>query len=923
MFWFFKNTIRIKIHLIILLSVSSILSHGQIINADSLYQVWMDEDNDERERVAAFYARFQEVNIPVSEIRKWGSHVDELIEIADRHQLNEYLGGSYLLKGGYTISFEGQFELGCRYFTDGLSMAEEHQEYFVIMAAIPYIHASKCPEWPFERLMEVMERLKSNEIKHNLLFDWTHTMLLKGEYGYNDSLCQKFQSIFDRALAKQEFPIAMMASREMILGNCNEFAGNLAYLENEMTNNQRNAKEYITQLRNMYDDLALFLQNGDRFPELLQINRRLKELSEEYNIKDKIYLNSLLGLGRIHFQIGNFQESEKYVFPALEMAKYLNDLNALGRSHMAISNLFLRRNEVLMAETHLDSAIHIMRDKRECESCYAYARIIKAGVYNFKGNHDLALQELNEIRNRFDGPGNGNDDHGRFFIELGKTYAGIGQLRSAMEAVHEGLNKNNIFLSTISDLNQLSYHLHERIGNYEKALSFYKNYVTLQDSITELRSGEEVTRLELENQYAQQRLSDSLQVEQQRLAADLEFQKQLSKQKATRNLFLALGLAAILVAIGLWYRLKYIRRTQKIIQQEKEKAQASERAKHQFLANMSHEIRTPMNAIKGMTDILIRRNPQAEQLEYLNGIKQSSDALLVIINDILDVSKIEAGKIDLEQLPFSINSLVDNVHTLMQFKAEEKGLELVKNIPENNLMVIGDEFRLRQILINLVGNAIKFTERGMVTTSIESVHDRNSVQVHFIISDTGIGIDPDRIDQIFHSFEQAYSDTSRKFGGTGLGLSISKRLVELHNGKIWVESQKGKGSEFHFTIPYLMAESIDHEEVKELDTHRVSTDLKGIRILLVEDNQFNAVVAQEELEDSIEDVQIELAENGMVAVEKLKAGNFDVVLMDVQMPKMNGYEATQSIRAFENGKIWDSNYCYDSKCFEGRSRQML
>jgi len=346
------------------------------------------------------------------------------------------------------------------------------------------------------------------------------------------------------------------------------------------------------------------------------------------------------------------------------------------------------------------------------------------------------------------------------------------------------------------------------------------------------------------------------------------------------------------------YRLKQLREDQA----EKEKAQASERAKHQFLANMSHEIRTPMNAIKGMTDILLRRNPKEDQKEYLEGIKQSSDSLLVIINDILDISKIEAGKVELEQEPFSVHELVDNVHTIMQFKAEEKGLELRKDLPKDAIHVKGDATRLRQILINLLGNAIKFTEKGLVTTTLSSEQTGNKVHLHFIVSDTGIGIDADRMDRIFKSFEQAYSDTSRKFGGTGLGLSISKMLIELHGGKIWVESEKGKGSRFHFTLPYAIAETAVQEPHTEFSNANVADELKGIRILLVEDNQFNAVVAQEELEDAIEGVTLVLAENGLIAVEKLKSSDFDVILMDVQMPTMNGFEATKAIRNFGNEK---------------------
>ena len=317
---------------------------------------------------------------------------------------------------------------------------------------------------------------------------------------------------------------------------------------------------------------------------------------------------------------------------------------------------------------------------------------------------------------------------------------------------------------------------------------------------------------------------------------------------------------------------------------------------------MSHEIRTPMNAIKGMTDILLRRNPKEDQKEYLEGIKQSSDSLLVIINDILDISKIEAGKVELEQEPFSVHELVDNVHTIMQFKAEEKGLEMKEDLPKDAIHVKGDATRLRQILINLLGNAIKFTEKGLVTTTLSSEQTGNKVHLHFIVSDTGIGIDADRMDRIFKSFEQAYSGTSRKFGGTGLGLSISKMLIELHGGKIWVESEKGKGSRFHFTLPYAIAETAVQEPHTEFSNANIADELKGIRILLVEDNTFNAVVAQEELEDAIEGLTLVLAENGLIAVEKLRSSDFDVILMDVQMPTMNGFEATKAIRNFGNEK---------------------
>jgi len=236
----------------------------------------------------------------------------------------------------------------------------------------------------------------------------------------------------------------------------------------------------------------------------------------------------------------------------------------------------------------------------------------------------------------------------------------------------------------------------------------------------------------------------------------------------------------------------------------------------------------------------------------------------------------------------------------MQFKAEEKGLLLKSDIAENIPRVIGDPTRLRQVIINLVGNAIKFTEKGIVTTSLklEALQDGPNINAHFTISDTGIGIDADKIEKVFNSFEQAYADTSRKFGGTGLGLSISKKLIELQQGRIWVESKKGMGSQFHFIIPYEKCDknnNIDFDATTP-NVENLTAQLKGVRVLLAEDNAFNAVVAQEELEDAIEETNVVVAENGAIAVEQISHNDFDVILMDVQMPTMNGYEATKSIR---------------------------
>ena len=636
---------------------------------------------------------------------------------------------------------------------------------------------------------------------------------------------------------------------------------------------------------------------NEKYPQALVYFQESLRLSEESKLYDNFYSQTNEMLAAIHTQIGNYKEAEKYIDKSLQLAHSRKDTFQMGSSYLGKSHLMLKLKDEEKAQRYIDSAMYVMKNVKHCEPCYNIAKILNAGIKNLANNYAGALTELQEVEAFF------NKDKGqmpepRFYTEKARAYLGLKKYNDAIQTINAKKIGEQTYNKDVSANYDILSKAYEGISDYNNALKNYKLHVQAEDTLAVWRNSSEVTRLELENQFTQQQLK-----------SELNFQSQLNKQKSTRNWILFLGISAFLLALGLYARLRYTRKTQKLLQHkneiieaEKEKAEASEKAKHQFLANMSHEIRTPMNAIKGMTDILIRREPKEDQKEYLDGIKQSSDSLLFIINDILDISKIEAGKVELEHVSFSIHELVHNVHTIMQFKAEEKSLRLAKEIPTEELFVLGDSTRLRQILINLIGNAIKFTEKGMVTTTIKSEQIGEKLNLHFIISDTGIGIEQSSIAKIFESFEQAYSDTTRKFGGTGLGLSISKKLVELHGGKIWVESVKGKGSQFHFTIPYeIGAIKVELKPTEDVNTNTAEI-LKGIRILLVEDNAFNIVVATEELEDAIEGVIVEVAENGLIAVEKMKSSTFDVILMDIQMPIMNGFEATHIIRNMHSEK---------------------
>ncbi len=328
---------------------------------------------------------------------------------------------------------------------------------------------------------------------------------------------------------------------------------------------------------------------------------------------------------------------------------------------------------------------------------------------------------------------------------------------------------------------------------------------------------------------------------------------------------------------------------------QRQRAEQSERFEQQFLANMSHELRTPMNAVMGMTNLLLQKNPRDDQRRYLDSIRQSSEALLVILNDILDISKIQAGRLELEWTDLNVSQILDNLFTTLQFRAEEKGLIFqVDCDPDIPPALSGDPVRLQQILINLAGNAVKFTEKGRVSVSARlagQISDR--CRLRFEVTDTGIGMTPDQLAIVFESFRQASSDTTRKYGGTGLGLSISKQLVELFGGSIDVESTPGSGSTFGVNLELAIGAGHRKPETSAADAAEA---LRGMRILVAEDNYFNQVVAIETLEMLIPDVVVHAVENGQEALERVSSQPYDAVLMDVTMPVMDGLEATRAIR---------------------------
>ncbi len=328
----------------------------------------------------------------------------------------------------------------------------------------------------------------------------------------------------------------------------------------------------------------------------------------------------------------------------------------------------------------------------------------------------------------------------------------------------------------------------------------------------------------------------------------------------------------------------------------KEVAENATQAKSEFLSMMSHEIRTPLNAIIGLTYLMQQEEQTPSVMENLKTIQFSSENLHLLINDILDFSKIEAGKVELEEMPFDLKLLVSNVKRANQVKAEEKGnkikLMLDDDIPNT---LIGDSLRIGQVLTNLVSNAVKFTLNGSVTIEVSVIKkDDEKASIYFSVKDTGIGIAPDKQKLIFERFTQANSETTRKFGGTGLGLVISKKLVQLHGSDIEVESEVGKGSQFSFTLDLRMGTTLKQQIATALAEDDNDVSLEGVKLLLVDDYFVNIKVASKFLEKW--KVTFDTAENGFIAVDKFMKNEYDLILMDLLMPEMDGYTAVEKIR---------------------------
>lgn len=446
--------------------------------------------------------------------------------------------------------------------------------------------------------------------------------------------------------------------------------------------------------------------------------------------------------------------------------------------------------------------------------------------------------------------------------------------------------------------------LQKQKGDYKAVFDLNKQLIFFKDSITKLNRAKLLAEMqegyELENKLKQLELLNT----QNKVN---EVQLQVKKQQQLT--FIGSVILLILVSLALRNRIIIMRKTRDLIQSKNEilqqariKATSSEKFKNQFLANVSHEIRTPMNAIMGITNILIKNKHLEEQKKFLEAMHHSSKNLLLLINDILDLSKLEAGKVELEKSAFSINEIVNQIGDELKGKAKEKGLELSVDIdPGIPDLLLGDPHVLHNILFPILSNGIAFTDTGAVSIACKvEGHLENNFIISFKITDTGIGIVQEKLDKILNTFVKVYEKDALQYDGSGLELPIIKQFIELQGGSIEVESESGKGTTFYIEIPYPTADKI--AVTGSTENKVVHTNPTDLSILLVEDNEFNVMVATEEINSAFENVSLDVAGNGKLALDMVIENSYNVILMDIQMPIMNGYEATRQIRKLKDNK---------------------
>ncbi|HEY0030575.1 MAG TPA: ATP-binding protein [Bacteroidia bacterium] len=655
-----------------------------------------------------------------------------------------------------------------------------------------------------------------------------------------------------------------------------------------------------------------YLNIGDIYSVLVNYDKAIENYERAYDSykKEKDYKNSVSALNRIanrYMDKGNFHNDTASLYKAITLyekamalSRKINDNQRYILSHVNLADAYnilgKKTNNKNAYFQSIDYSLRSLRLAREYKlpSYEAISYLNTGEVYESLENpekaihyYELAIQKYSEANEKIWLLNS--------YRSIAKAYLSLKNYGKAREYINKGIvsAKELHLIVYLRDYYQLQSDIFARENNYKNAFDYQVLYTNYKDSIINEHSALDISRLQTELELERKDkeiglLTKNTVIQTQRIKA----------QTVQRNVLIIGVLVALILLLIIYYRYREKQKAESIILKAKEAAELAQEVQEQFLANTSHEIRTPMNGIIGMTSQLLDSPLDKEQLEYALAIKESSNNLLVIINDLLDLSKIKAGKMAFEMIPFNLSDLCKNLIFTLQYRSSEKNIHLISSIDARIPAVMaGDPVRLNQVLLNLAGNAIKFTESGEVKITVKLVRDDGkNVRLFFSVQDSGIGIPADKLDKIFESFTQVNATTTRKYGGTGLGLTIAKQIIEQQGGKISVSSKVNEGSTFSFIIEFKKTNKKVKVVQQEypLDLSHKSIDLSRVNILVVDDNRVNQRVAALTLKKW--NVRVAVADDAKTAISKLLEEKFDIILMDIAMPEMDGLEATKYIR---------------------------
>ena len=665
---------------------------------------------------------------------------------------------------------------------------------------------------------------------------------------------------------------------------------------------------------------SLFTFSQSKKTKLDSINYFLElanySFEEKYNSKDAIkYIQKAIShakilknkeklhdcyyfLGNLHLENNNYNDAIIYF---IKCSNYYetNQITSskVAKTNYALGTLYLEKRNIDIAKLYFDKSYSIY-NKINSSDALPLLELQKGLTLKANNNLEEAISVFNKIANN-------NSDIEASKIEalyqLSKIYYAQKDYEKALDYSKNALKlveKNSIGISKKKILNNLIL-ITEKQEDYKLSNSYLKEFLTLNEIKNNSNLANSDLLINKKEHDNQLEIVEKLEKEKRDQLKSIRFSRLIS--------IMSIVLIAILYLLSFslyknnkirTFTYKLLQEKNKELTEQKEKAEFASKARSEFLSTVSHELRTPLNAINGITYLLLQEKPKTSQLNYLKSLEFSGNYLLSFINDILEINRLESNNIHVEKIKFNIIELINNITQSFNGFIDKNNIDfkLELDVKENENL-IGDPTKLSQILINLINNSIKFTKNGKVTLKIKTIKETNNkITLKFIVQDNGIGIPEDKIANIFDSFSQGSVEINRTFGGTGLGLSIVKKIIELLDSEIHIESKVNVGTKFYFnlTLQKSNSKTISSIESSEVVSH---DNLKGKSILLVEDNKINQMITKKMLENK--GIICTIIENGEDSIVAMQNNKFDLVLMDVHLPGINGTEATAEIRKFD------------------------